>query len=64
MNLYQIDTDGLTLAPQYRRRYAVINSITREVMLETDDRRRAGEYAEELNRAAYRQMCALARKAG
>jgi hypothetical protein len=53
---YQVITDGLTVRPRFDRRYAVVDTTRTDDqgkpfwVLQTDDVRRATEYADELNR--------------
>jgi hypothetical protein len=56
---YEVETDGLIMRPRFSRRYAVVDTakIDRPAMLETDDARRASDFAYELN-------CELAKAGG
>lgn len=52
---YQVATDGLTTKPRFSRRYAVVDTTRLGTdgeylaILETDDGRRAADYAHECN---------------
>lgn len=52
---YQVETNGLTTKPRHSRRYAVVDTTSRDddggyhTVLETDDSRRAADYAHECN---------------
>jgi hypothetical protein len=52
---YQVETDGLTTRPRFDRRYAVVDTAKFDSdgkpawVLQTDDARRASDYAYELN---------------
>lgn len=52
---YEVQTDGLTTKPRFARRYAVVDTTRRDAdggyhaVLETDDPRRAADYAHECN---------------
>lgn len=52
---YEIETDGLTTRPRFSRRYAVVDTKRHDptgrpmAVLETDDARRAQDFAYELN---------------
>ena len=55
MTRFQVEIDGLTLRPRFSRRYAVVDIRTMDAtgrpaaVLQTNDKRRAAEFAEELN---------------
>ena len=57
---YQVETDGLTYRPRFSRRYAVVDTKRFGedgkplAVLQTDDPRRASDYAYELNCEARR----------
>lgn len=52
---FQIEVDGLTLRPRFSRRYAVVDTLRKgsdgkpTAVLETNDPRRARDYADECN---------------
>jgi hypothetical protein len=59
---YQIETDGLTYRPRFSRRFAVVDTHRMDgngkpmAILETDDSRRAQDYADEVNREWRRRV--------